>query len=71
MGDDLGDERIGTTRIRVGLDTLYVLGIVVFVYELMWIRVDVLECLMIAGIGNYACVFNNEFDYAYAYLCKI
>jgi len=25
MGDDLGDERIGTTRIRVGLDTLHVL----------------------------------------------
>jgi len=33
--------------------------------------VDVLECLMIAGIGNYACVFNDKFDYAYAYLCKI
>ena len=29
-GDDLGDERVGTSRIRVGLDTLYVLGRVVF-----------------------------------------
>jgi len=70
-GDGLGDERIDTTRIRVGLDTLYVLGRVMFVYELMWICVDVLECLMIVGIGNYAFVFNDEFDYAYAYLCKI
>jgi len=26
---------------------------------------------MIVGIGNFACVFNDEFDYAYAYLCKI
>jgi len=70
-GDDLRDERIGTTHIRVGLDTLYVLGRVVFVYDLMWIRVGVYVCLMIVEIGNYGCVFIEEDDYAYAYLCKI
>ena len=61
-GDDLGDERVGTSHIIVGLDTLHVLGRVVFVLELdvntCWCICVLDDCLQLEILLVYSMMKN-------------
>ena len=62
-------KKIGTTRSRVGLDTLYVLRRIVFVYEL---EVNMWWCIWV--LDDCCCwnlVHEYENNYVYVYSCKL